>query len=149
MKRGIETFICLFLLLGSSALQAQRVAIKGTVKDEKGPMSAVNVLVKGTQMGTQTDTTGNFSIQAAQGDTLIFSTVGYALQEVKITGNTPLQIVMVSEAKALENVVVIGYGTKKKENLTGAVSTVTSQVLQSRPITNTLAGIPSFLYQPV
>ena len=48
---------------------------------------------------------------------------------------------MVTEAKALENVVVIGYGTKKKENLTGAVSTVTSQVLQSRPITNTLAGI--------
>src|SRR4030095_14505409 len=100
MKRRIETFICLIiLLLCGSVLHAQRVAIKGTVKDEKGPLPAVNVLVKGTQTGTQTDTKGNFSIPAAQGDTLVFSSVGYALQEVEITGNTPLQIVMASETK--------------------------------------------------
>jgi len=97
--------------------------------------------VKASKTGTQTDAKGNFSLQAAQDDTLVFSSVGYTLQEVKITGSAPLHIVMLTESKALENVVVIGYGTKKKENLTGAVSTVTSQVLQSRPITNTLAGI--------
>src|SRR6266487_5503417 len=141
MKRGIETFICLILLLCGSVSLAQRLPIKGTVKDEKGPLPGVNVLVKGTQTGTQSDAKGNFSIEAAQGDTLVFSSIGYALQEVKITGVAALQILMISEAKALENVVVIGYGTKKKENLTGAVSTITSQVLQSRPITNTLAGI--------
>src|SRR6266542_6490046 len=141
MKRGIETFICLILLLYSSVSQAQRMQIKGTVVDEKGPLPGVNVLVKASKPGTQTDAKGNFSLQAAQDDTLVFSSVGYTLQEVKITGSTPLQIVMVAEAKALEEVVVIGYGTKKKENLTGAVSTVGSEVLQSRPITNTLAGI--------
>ena len=141
MKRGIETFICLILLLYSSVSQAQRMQIKGTVVDEKGPLPGVNVLVKASKTGTQTDAKGNFSLQAAQDDTLVFSSVGYTLQEVKITGSTPLQIVMVSEAKALEEVVVIGYGTKKKENLTGAVSTVGSEVLQSRPITSTLQAL--------
>lgn len=141
MKRGIETFICLMLLLCSGVLQAQRLAVTGTVTDEKGPLQGVNVLVKGSQSGTQTDAKGNFSIQAAQGDTLTFSSVGFATQEIKISSATALKVVMISDVKALENVVVIGYGTKRKENLTGAVSTVTSQVLQSRPITNTLAGI--------
>src|SRR4051812_32198880 len=137
MKRRIEILICLILLLNSSVSMAQRSPVKGTVKDEKGPLPGVSILLKGTQTGTQTDAKGNFSIPASPGDTLVFSSLGYTLQEVKVTGSTPLQIVMTSEAKALENVVVIGYGTKKKENLTGAVSTVTSQVLQSRPITNT------------
>src|SRR5256885_12560528 len=105
MKRGIETFICLILFLYGSLSMAQRLPVKGIVRDEKGPLPGVNVLVKGTPTGTQTDAKGNFSIQATQGDTLVFSSVGYTSQEVKITGSASLQIVMVSEAKALENVV--------------------------------------------
>ena len=140
MKRAIETFICLMLLLYGSICEAQSQQIRGSVKDEKGPMQGVNVLVKGTKSGVQTDSKGTFIIQAAIGDTLVFSSVGYATQEIRIA-NTTMQVQLVSDVKALDNVVVIGYGTKRKENLTGAVSTITSQVLQSRPITNTLAGI--------
>jgi hypothetical protein len=100
MKRGIETFIWLILLLCSSVLQAQRMPIKGTVADEKGPLAGVNVLIKSAHTGTQTDAKGNFSIEAAQDDTLVFSSVGYTLQEVKITGSAPLHILMVAESKA-------------------------------------------------
>src|ERR1700730_8787619 len=110
MKRTAGAIICL-LLLYSSGSRAQSLLIKGTVKDEKGPIPGVSVIVKGKQGGTQTDASGNFSISASKGDVLVFSSSGYAPQEVSVgNSNSSLNIVLLTEAKALEGVVVIGYG---------------------------------------
>ena len=130
--------IIVFFFLSLTGL-AQYVT--GTVKNETDPLMGVSVLVKGTQSGAQTDINGNFGIQALKGNTLIFSFTGYMPQEVVISDRTTLNITLVANTTSLENVVVIGYGTKKKENLTGAISTVTSEVLQSKPIINTLAAL--------
>jgi len=141
MKRAIIFLILLPFLLYCPDMLGQNLQVKGKVKDDKGPLPGVSILLKGSTIGTQTDVNGNFSIGAPKGSTLIISATSYARQEIVIDGRTEFNITMVSEAKGLDDVVVIGYGTKRKENLTGAVSTVGSEVLKSRPITNTLEGI--------
>lgn len=125
----------------SLSLMGSAQQVTGTVRDENGPLVGVSVLVKGAQSGIQTDINGNFSIQASRSNTLIFSSTGYISQEVVIGDRTELNITLVADVKSLENVVVIGYGTKKKQYLTGSVSTVGSEVLKSRPITNTMSAL--------
>jgi TonB-linked SusC/RagA family outer membrane protein len=139
MRKLVGAFACLFLLSVSNAF-AQGL-VKGTVRDEKGPLAGVTVQVKHTSRGVTTNASGNFSIQAIRGDTLTITSSGYAVQEITVDDRAAYEVMLLTDVQSMENVVVIGYGTKKKENLTGAVSTITSQVLQSRPITNTVAGI--------
>jgi TonB-linked SusC/RagA family outer membrane protein len=141
MKKILDTLGCLALLLYGSLAMAQTVNVKGTVRDERGPLQGVSVLVKHTTRGVQTDASGNFSIQANKGDTLQFSSSGYFARDVAVDGPTGYSIVLTSDPQSMENVVVVGYGSKKKQFLTGAVSTVGSEVLQSRPISNTLSGL--------
>lgn len=129
--------IITFLFLSLTGL----AQVIGTVRNENGPLVGVSVLIKGAQSGIQTDINGNFSIQASRGNTLIFSSTGYISQEVVIGDRTELNITLVADVKSLENVVVIGYGTKEKQYLTGSVSTVGSEVLKSRPITNTMSAL--------
>lgn len=116
--------------------------VRGTVKDEQGnPLAGVSVLIKGTTKGTSTATDGSFSIDANPGDVLEFSAVGYKQRSVTVGENTNLSIQMEVEATTGSEIVVVGYGTKKREFLTGSVSTVNSQVLQSKPITNTMSAL--------
>ena len=116
--------------------------VRGTVKDEQGnPLAGVSVLLKGTTKGTSTATDGSFSIDANTGDVLEFSAVGYKQKSVTVGENTNLSIQMEVEATTGSEIVVVGYGTKKREFLTGSVSTVNSQVLQSKPITNTMSAL--------
>lgn len=110
---------------------ADRV-LKGTVKDEAGlPLPGVSVVLKGTTKGTQTDGSGVFSLDVPDGETLlIFSFVGFVNQEVILAGSrSTLDVILKVDDKALEEVVVVGYGTQKKESLTGAIATVTSKDL--------------------
>src|SRR3982074_3420095 len=116
MKRTVYVFICFFLLC-SSGLLAQNLVIKGTVKDEKGPLPGVSVTLKGKAGGVQTDASGNFSIPVSKSDVLVFSSTGYASQEVVVGNQTELNISLVTDTKSMEGVVVIGYGTKKKQYL--------------------------------
>lgn len=139
MKKTICALIGLMLLYATVAMAQSQV--RGTVADEKGTLSGVNVLVKHTSRGTQTDASGNFSLQAGRGDTLVFSFSGYAAQEIVIDDRSSYVINLVTDVQSMENVVVIGYGAKKKQFLTGAVSTVGAEVFQSRPIANTLTGL--------
>lgn len=139
MKKLACAFVCVFLLCVTNAFSQGEV--KGTVRDEKGPLAGVNVLVKNTSRGVQTNASGNFSIQASRGDTLVFSSSGYVAQETAIDERTVYDITLATDVKMIENVVVIGYGTKKKQHLTGAVSTVGSEVFQSKPITSTLPAL--------
>ncbi len=139
MKRAATAFLFLLLLFGHAAFAQGE--IKGTVRDEKGPLQGVSVLVKHTTRGTSTDVQGNFSVRANSRDTLVFSYTGFATQEL-VVGDQPEYFITLSpNAKALDDVVVVGYGTRRKASLTGAVSTVNAEVFQSRPITNAYAGL--------
>ena len=127
--------MALFLGLGLG-VQAQ-TSVTGTITDTSGEtMIGVSVMLKGTSTGTITDIDGRFQIAAKQGDILAVSYIGYKTQEVKVTG-TLLKIVLQEDAQNLEEVVVVGYGTQKKVNLTGAVSAVGGEELSKRPVANT------------
>lgn len=128
---------------------AQTVSITGTVVDEQNePLIGVNVMIKGTSVGTVTDFDGNFILSGEKGQTLVFSYIGMISQEIAYKG-TPLRVVMKDDSKALEEVVVIGYGSQKKVNLTGSVATIDfSDEALSRPVTtvaNALSGMAAGL----
>lgn len=122
----------------ASAVPAPETAT-GTVLDSYGdPMPGASVIVVGTQKGTSTDIDGNFSIPGVErGQTLRISFIGCTPQEVKWEG-TPLNITLEDEGNSLEEIVVVGFGTQKKANLTGAVSTVSGKEISARPV-NTVA----------
>ncbi|MEJ7830589.1 MAG: SusC/RagA family TonB-linked outer membrane protein, partial [Segetibacter sp.] len=116
------------VLLFSLSVFAQN-AIKGTIRSTtREPLAGATITVKGTNRSVVTDTTGNFTIDAPQGSTLLISSVGFQEKEVKVKGNA-LAIDMETKANNLNEVIVTGYGSQKKESLTGAISTVTAKDL--------------------
>jgi TonB-linked SusC/RagA family outer membrane protein len=118
------------------------VYVTGLVTDSAGgPMPGVTVLVKGTQQGTQTNAGGRYTIRTAPGSTLVFSFTGYVSKEIPVGSRTSLDISLAADVKILESFVVVGYGTRKRQNLTGAVSSVTSDVIKSRPVANALSAL--------
>lgn len=122
MKRTIQALICFLLVLAGPAALAQVRDIKGKVRDEKGPLQGVSVQVKNTNRGTATDAAGNFAITADQNETLVFSSAGYTAQEVTIGDRTDFTITLAAQPQSLDEVVVVGYGTKKRHSLTGGGS---------------------------
>lgn len=109
----------------SNTTNQQSKQVKGTIVDATGmPVIGANVMVKGTTNGTITDMDGNFSLEADNNAILIVSYIGFANQEIKVGNQTNLSITMKEDAEALDEVVVVGYGTQKKVNLTGAVSSL-------------------------
>ena len=127
-----------FMWIISLAMFAQQITVKGTVKDTKGePLIGVTVRVEGTSTGTITDMDGFFTLSNVSADaTLEFSYVGMKTQRIPVNGRTSIDVVMEEEAEMLEEVVVVGFGTQKKVNLTGAVSTASSREIESRPVVN-------------
>ncbi|MBL7968496.1 MAG: TonB-dependent receptor [Prolixibacteraceae bacterium] len=127
-----------------SFVEAQQKGISGTVKDKNGdPVPGVSVVVKGTTIGTITDNDGVFRLSIPEdAKTLSFSFVGMISQEVAIGGRTAFDVVMQDETVGVEEVVVVGYGTQKKVNLTGAVSAVKiDEKITSRTLTNVSSGL--------
>lgn len=113
-------------------------SVSGIVTDDKQePLPGVTVLIKGTQKGTITDTDGKFAFQDLLEDekVLVFSYVGYQRQELPVGTETKLNVVLVADNKELEEVVVVGYGTKSRETVTGAISQISGAALTSRPVT--------------
>jgi len=118
------------------------ITITGRITDGNEGLPGVTVLEKGTSNGTVTDTNGNFSLNVnGAASVLVVSFIGYATQEVAVNNRTTVNIQLAPDAKSLEEVVVVGYGTQKKENLTGAVSTVSAEAIQNRPISNVATGL--------
>ncbi len=112
--------------------EEQQQTITGTVTDEDGvPLPGVNITVEGTTRGTQTDFDGNYSIEAETGEVLVFSFVGFKEQKVTVGDNVLIHISLEESASALDEVVVVGYGTKKKSDITGAISNVSSEDLNN------------------
>jgi TonB-linked SusC/RagA family outer membrane protein len=135
--------VVLMLCMGIAA-NAQEQTVNGTVTSDGKPLAGVNILVRGTKTGATSNADGSYGIKIPQGNaTLIFSFVGYTSQEVIVKGQSSVDIILVSENKSLDDVVVIGYGTQKKRDLTGAVSSVKAKdlVIASGPeIGNMLKG---------
>lgn len=145
MHKFILTFsFCLAFLLSL----AQKITVKGTVKDETGTaVPNATISIKGTATTTMADTAGIFSVSARANAVLIISSIGYKTKEVAMGGSdsTTLNVVLTSTNQGLNDVVVVGYGTEKKINLSGAVASVSGAVLESRPITNINAGLEGVL----
>lgn len=112
---------------------AQNITVNGVVKDQvtNEPLPGVNIIIEGTTLGTTTDVNGRYSIEAPSGSSiLVFSYVGYITERVAIQGRTQIDLIMITDVEKLEEVVVIGYGTQKKSDLTGAVASVSEEKLK-------------------
>lgn len=134
----MKAFIFHFLILMSLGPFAfSQSMITGTVEDSKGqPLTGATVLVENTSKGVFTDTDGKFSIQASKGEVLLISYIGFAKASIAIGDQTSYTITLREDAATLEEVVLVGYGSQKKVNLTGAVQTVTFKEEVNQPVTN-------------
>lgn len=125
--------------------QQAKHTIKGVVEDEFGPVAGANVVEKGTTNGTITDMDGNFTLDVEPNSILVVSFIGYKELQVPVNNQTSFTIKLIEDSQALDEVVVVGYGTQKKVNLTGSVATVDfAEQAATRPVTNVssaLAGL--------
>ena len=131
------------VLVGITAAWSQNVNVKGSVKDAGNePVIAADIVIKGTTKGFTTDLDGNFSINVPPDAVLIFKALGFKDQEVHVKNRSTINVVMEEDAVKLDDVVVVGYGTQRKANLTGAVATVdVNKTLDSRPIADIGRGL--------
>lgn len=138
MKQLLQkTMICLAVLLSWHITEAQTRTVSGKVSDVGGsPLPGVSVTVKGTTQGAITDGAGKYSTQAANNVTLVFSYIGYKAQEVKVGSQSTINVSMEEDAASLSEVIVVGYGTQKKSQTTGAISQVTAKQITEMPLTS-------------
>lgn len=130
-------FLTLVVLLCTAYGYSQTKTVTGTVSDNMGPMPGVNVLVKGTTNGVVTDFDGEFTIDdVSNDDTLVFSYIGFVTQEVPVGTQEEIDIVLQEDTQALDEVVVVGYGTQKKSNVIGSVASVEVEEATNVPTTN-------------
>ena len=136
MKNMRHALLFFLVTMISLSVSAQNVTVKGTVTDKTGEtVIGASVVEKGNPSnGTITDIDGNYTLSVPSKATLVFSYVGMTTQEAAVKGQTVINIVMSEDAQALEEVVVIGYGSVKKKDLTGSVATVNSEVLAAVPV---------------
>lgn len=129
--------VVLFLMLNASFAFAQDAQVSGTVSDETGaPLPGVTVLLKGTTKGTTTDLDGKYSITAPSDGVLVFSFIGYDPFEVTVGNQSQIDVSLSPDLSDLDEVVVVGYGTVKKSQMTGAISSVGNKEIQELPITD-------------
>ncbi|WP_273567468.1 SusC/RagA family TonB-linked outer membrane protein [Maribacter halichondriae] len=114
---------------------ANAQSVSGTVSDETGPLPGATILVKGTTNGTQTDFDGNYTIEVDSDATLVFSYIGFSTQEIAVDGQTTIDVTMIEDASKLDEVVVTGYGSQAKKDLTGSVTVVDTEELLAIPAT--------------
>ncbi|MCF8715315.1 TonB-dependent receptor [Joostella atrarenae] len=144
MKKKLNKLLLFFAIISSLSLMGQTRPITGSVLDSDGvPLPGVSVVEKGTKNGVATDFDGKYSINIASqsNGTLVFSYLGYITLEMPIKGQSYISVELKMDVTGLDEVVVVGYGNQKKRNLTGAVATIDSKVLESRPITDIGRGL--------
>lgn len=119
--------------------------IRGVVRDALGPIPGANIVIKGTTNGIITDTDGNYTLEDVPTNAILqVSFMGYLSQEIKVGDQSVIDILLKENTQLLDEVVVVGYGTQKKVNLTGAVTQVTSKDMENRPVgkvTQMLQGV--------
>lgn len=130
-------------LLAINVAFAQNITIKGRVTDggDKTTIPSVSVLVKGTQTAAQTDATGAYSISAPANATLVFTYIGYTTQELAVASRTTINVELKSASQQLDQVVVVGYGTQRKVDVTGSISSVKGTDIEKIAVTNPIAAL--------
>jgi TonB-linked SusC/RagA family outer membrane protein len=143
--KGIQKmcFLIMLAVLGILNAQAQERTISGSVADSNGEaLIGVTIVVKGAATGTITDENGRFSLPNVSPNTvLLISYVGYVTQEIPVASKTDIQVTMLEDTQALEEVVVVGYGTQKRSDITGSVTTVPKDRLSKIPVNNVMQAI--------
>lgn len=138
----LRTLILLLCALCPLATHAQEKTVSGTVSDIEGvPIPGVNIVIKGTASGTAADFDGNFSLNVEMGQTLVLSSIGFKTMEVPVTEADEYNVQMESDSALLDEVVVVGYGTQRKSDVTGALVSVTSEEINSRPVNNAIEAM--------
>ncbi|MFO7745748.1 MAG: carboxypeptidase-like regulatory domain-containing protein [Psychroflexus sp.] len=141
MKRKLNGFLTLFIVLVVQIAFAQTKTVTGTVTDDSGmPLPGVNVLIKDSSSGTQTDFDGNYSIEASNNQQLVFSYVGFQTQTVRVGDRTEINI-QLKTGESLDEVFVVAYGTASKESFTGSASVISSKQLETRNVTSPIEAI--------
>ena len=144
LKVCVTLAVCMALLLNAPFLGAQNstIKVKGGVNDAMGPVIGASIVEKGNAgNGTITDIDGNFSLNVSSNSTLIVSFVGYKAQEIPVAGKTFFTIDLKEDNEMLEEVVVVGFATQKKVNLTGSVGTATAKDIEARPVANAVQAL--------
>lgn len=147
VNRFIQVTVLLIILYPAAVVGAdssqQQKRITGTITEENGnPLPGATVIIEGTTVGTTSDANGKFSIEVTKENAvLVFSFMGYKMQKVVSNGKPVIDINMVPDFQALEEIVVVGYGTQKKVNLSGAVDVVSSKAIESRPVSNVVQAL--------
>lgn len=134
MRHKLFKILAFFFIAYSSA---QNISVSGVVQDNTGmPIPGANIIIEGTMTGTTSDFDGNFTLkEVGIGDTISISYVGYITKDIVITSSAALTIQLDEDISQLEEVVVVGYGTQNKKDVTGAVSTVSAETLEAlKPI---------------
>lgn len=133
----LKMMLSLAILISWQFADAQGRAVSGKVSDAGGnPLPGVSVTVKGTSQGAISDAAGKFSVQAANNAVLVFSYIGYKAQEVKVGNQNSINVALEEDAAALSEVIVVGYGSQKKSQTTGAISQVSAKQISEMPITS-------------
>jgi TonB-linked SusC/RagA family outer membrane protein len=135
-KTFTRIFLLALLCMCTISVFAQNITVRGKVTDgtDRQPLPGVTVKLNGSTTGTQTDADGNYTINASGTGTLVFTYIGYAAQTVAINNRTTVDVGLASSAKSLEQVVVVGYGTQRKRDVTGAIGNVSGAELAKQPV---------------
>lgn len=129
-------FMLSFIFCANLTAQNQK-SVTGTILDERGEsIIGASILVKGTTVGTVTDIDGKFSLNVEENATLTVSYIGFASQDISVSGQTDLQITLKEDSELLDEVVVIGYGVMRKKDLTGSLASVGAKTMQDKPVAN-------------
>lgn len=138
MKKNLKGILTILFVALCFTTYAQNIVVNGVVTDENGvPLAGANILEKGTTNGAQADFDGNFSLTVAESNSIIVvSYIGYATQEVNVDGRAQITIALSEDASKLDEVVVVGYGTVKKSDLTGSVSSVKAEDINAIPVSS-------------
>ena len=121
--------------------QTGTITVKGNVMADGEPVIGATILIKGQSSGTATDIDGNFTLNVASNGTLVVSYIGYGTKEVPVEGRQFINVELTADVVALQDVVVVGYGTQRKINLTGAVSSVSTKEFEGKLISNALEAL--------
>jgi TonB-linked SusC/RagA family outer membrane protein len=138
-RKRITYSLFFILQLFSLTAFAQDITVKGKVTDASGPVPGVAVKIQGSDIGISTDVQGKYTLHALPNAVLVFSAMGYKTQTISVNNQSTIDVTLEADSKSLNEVVVVGYGTQKKVNLTGAVSTVSGDDLIKRPVVSPAA----------
>lgn len=127
MKKMLIKYVLFSIVMLFSSTMLAQITVSGVVSDKLGPVPGVNIFEKGTSNGTVTGFDGDYSINVSEGATLVFRYVGFQTKEVVVNGQTTINVTLEEDTAKLDEVVVIGYGTTKVKDATGAVSSVSSE----------------------